>query len=425
MEGNLLAQIYEVLQQSASENEAKRKEAEFYLSQCEKQPNSVLPFALISIAMRFAQDSNPPQFITLAAIHLKNVLSRYWSSNEISEEYKDGISKEIIQKLPEIQSDQIARLFSASLAEICLKEVTHDVKNSHWKSLDYLVEVLSNAIEEGDSSFLLLSTNNNMLKLLNHLRRLLLPLHYVMKFLITNHFDQMIETIPPIYLQNVLSVVSEKWYFAITVLSETLENDDVDSTNQIEFQEEQEMVKRMSEVCSLSIKLIRKISHIPFKLFNISKDKIPFEGVTNQSTLISVIAPDLHTALMKLPSLFNSLLKGRGSQIALRNNQVIKKLIEKQVITGSKTILELIKLHPEGVSTYLSTILPFYISQLFLVPSINAISPMSFEHRFLVFCLNILSYSFEVILLFIYYLLLMLLEAIFYYYHSFFIVSKR
>lgn len=374
-----------------------RKNAEQFLTQSENQHIENYLESLIQVIFKEGELSS------FAAVLLKGTLKNNWLKvNRISEEKKQNIRQFLVEKLPSLNNEQIINILAQSLAEICILEVTkgseyqnhigYNNANIPYSCLTFnqIILVLEKVADEGEDANKfsgLLSevsgTNNFVLTILQYARRLLLPLHLSIKFLLENHKDLFLKEIPFETIQKLIESVSEKWNFAMVILSDILEDDEISYENEKEALEEQELITRLSEVCSISMRLLRRIIKIGFT----------FSNQQNNST--KEISSELHNALKQFAELQSALFEGRNNKRALINNRKMGKIIEKELINATKTIKELISNFPTSMIPYLQEILKFYLPILMSTPKVNEIQSASFEEKFLVFTIHCFTNSFE------------------------------
>jgi len=347
----------------------------------------------------------------LAALCLKNVTTR--QAKALVDEKRDTAIREATTKLlVAAKNERLASILSDTLVELCVVEVTVQKgtrPDQGWPTLHFLVDQLQKRSEDGeDIGAIVFAANSVILRVLNGVRRLLVPLHRSMKILLTQHARQVVDTIPLVYLQTLMETICEKWSFAITIFVETLQDVEEPDDPQ-ERQEEQELILRLSQVCAMTLRLLRRLFTLPFtvSIHRNSQAKVTGSRVTfanevsekewnEQHVLICTFSPKLHAVLEAIPAQLEGLFSLRSGQRCLKNNAEIQPAVDVQIIVMAKAIEELTKAFPRGIARYLAPIASFYLSKVLLAPAVNDLPPgRCFEQKFIVYAIRIVTAVFE------------------------------
>ena len=386
----------------SSPDPAIRSQCEQKILKAEETHLEMYVEALIAIILQETESS------ALAAILVKKALTAFWMKpGALSETFKYQLRVCLVNKLPTIKNEQAVKHWSEALSQICVAEVIYGKNLPPYPSdstvpyccitLDLIVNTLNNLAEEGEdadrfSSLLSQFSGSNgfVLMILQYARRLLLPLHLAIKYLIESHKETFLDSVPADSIKHLIGLVCEKWSFAMVILTDILEDEDTTYENEQEAFEEQELITRLSEVCSVSMRLLRRVIGLGFTLSETSK----------HST--EEISPDLHKAMEQFAELQQSLFDGRKNPRATIYNNRMKTVLEKQLVNATKAVKELVASFPLHMTPYLRSILLFYLPIVISSPSINSIPEYSFERKFLVYALHCFTVSFEVHLIFLF-----------------------
>lgn len=382
---NLVEEIYKG-QSSNAEEQLKRLEE----SQC-KQLIEILLF--ISLESRTLQEPSPISITS--SIIVKNIIQRNWmKENKLNKEEKVQIIDNFIMRLVEVQNNYLAKLLSNILSEICCQELTlgnleESVNHLNQLTMCKLIIHLSSIAKEAEKedskySEMFSGSNKFVLMILQYTRRLLLPLELSIKTLLLKKknkkkFEYFLENTKNQFLIPLMDIISEKWIFAMTVFTDVLEEDEVEQNNVEEMKEEQQLIFFLSEVCSITLKVIKKLSFYSFRML---------EGTKSHFNKIWKLFPEFS----------GSLMENRKNKRSTMNDNEIGNFIDKQLIHSTKILLLIIRDNPNFILDHLLQILQFYLPRIIYSPSVHVLlsDPTSFECKFIILSLNLFAFTFEV-----------------------------
>ena len=398
MSNNAVQEIRELLQHGMGSDSENRRMAEERLLKAEKEHTGTYLETLLTLVYECNNENT--SISHFAGILFKKTVSSFWMSGSINESVKHGIRTSLVDRLPTLPPNAPINQLSEALSQMCVSEVIHGSnlppfpENSNIPycciTLDLVVQTLNRVAEEGEdtqrfASFLsqFSGTNGFVLMMLQYARVLLLPLHLAIKYLFENHKNTLLSNVSGDALKELINLVCEKWMFAMIILTDILEDDDITYDDPQEEREEQELITRLSEVCSVSMRLLRRIIGLGFTLSEKSK----------HST--EEISDELHKAMTQYADLQQALFDGRNNPRSTINNGYMKHVLEKQIINATKAVKELVGRFPLSMNVYLPSILKFYLPKILSSPSVNQLPEESFERKFLVYALHCFTESFE------------------------------